>query len=145
MTRVNDLRIVKLYRVHSFDRNELGYICGTNKAKAAPFYVLVKKYGNSYRIVPTEKFSTDEYVYEDSIVQHSLVLRKERRNNRYVNPVEICPELNGKELTKEQLIEFATKIETIGSYLPTNIVSSRIKEVCNDVENEFENGNGFTF
>ena len=72
-------------------------------------------------------------------------LRKERRNNRYVNPVEICPELNGKELTKEQLIEFATKIETIGSYLPTNIVSSRIKEVCNDVENEFENGNGFTF
>ena len=43
MTNVNDLRIVKLYHVHSFDTNDYGYVIGRNVLKDRSNFVLVKQ------------------------------------------------------------------------------------------------------
>ena len=55
MTNVNDLRIVKLYHVHSFDTNDYGFVIGINVLKDRSNFVLVKKCGDKYKIVPTDE------------------------------------------------------------------------------------------
>lgn len=143
MTNVNDLRIVKLYHIHSFDKDEYGRVYGTNVVKDKPYFVLVKKVGNEYVIVPTEKFATKDVAKEYSKKPYDLIIKKERRNNRYRKPFHICEQLNGKVLTKEELIKFATLVESINCDSPENITTARLQDVCNYMEKVVERDHAF--
>ncbi len=144
MTNVNDLRIVKLYHVHSFDKTDDGEVLGTNIVKDKNFFVLVKKCGNTYKIVPTAKFATKDIVKEYSDNLYDLVIRKERKNNRYRKPFHICKKLEGKELTKEELIKFATIIESINSDSPEMLTTSKLQNACEYMEQFLENENSYS-
>ena len=144
MTNVNDLRIVKLYHVHSFDKDEYGRVEGTNIVKDQDFFVLVKKFGNTYKIVPTAKFATKDVVKEYSSNLYDLVIKKERKNNRYRKPFHICKALEGKELTKEELIKFATMIESINCDSPEMFTTSKLQNACEYMEKMLENENSYS-
>lgn len=144
MTNINDLRIVKLYHVHSFDKDIFGNIVGTNYSKIYDRFVLVKKCGNEYKIVPTPNMPTKAVAHLYSDEQYSLIVMKERTNNKYRKPYHICPELEGKGLTKDELITFATLVESVNCEKPAQVTTMQLKEVCNRMEHILEQHNQFS-
>ena len=148
MTNVNDLRIVKLYHVHSFDTNDYGYVIGRNILKDRSNFVLVKKCGDKYKIVPTSEDQTKTAVVREFPEElYSLTIKKERRNNRYRKPYHICSKLAGKKLSKEELIKFARMIDCLDSDGSEEKTSEELYNACENFENylEHENNNDKQF
>lgn len=141
MTNINDLRIVKLYHVHSFDTNDYGFVVGTNLVKDRSNFVLVKKCGNKYKIVPTSDSTRTQVVELHPEELYRLTIKKERRNNRYRKPFHICPELEGKHLTKDELIRFAQIVDSIDSNACESRTSEELYDACEEMEQIIEHDN----
>ena len=142
MTNVNDLRIVKLYHVHSFDTNDYGFVIGINVLKDRSNFVLVKKCGDKYKIVPTDENQTKTAVVRENPEElYSLTIKKERKNNRYRKPFHICEKLAGKKLSKEELIKFARMIDSLDSDGSEEQTSEELYDTCESFENYLEHEN----
>ena len=130
MVKAEDLRIVKLYSIVQLTENSVGDVEDVEIAKAVPFFVLVKKTGKNFKVVPTQKLTISRPIYENVANLHDLVINKTNKNNRYRKPVHLCSELNGKLFNKEQLINFAEQIEKVNADLPTSESKKQLEEIC---------------
>ena len=128
---MNDLRIVKLYGVKNVIKNNLGNVENIETVKMVPYFVVVKKYGNQYRVVPTSKLAVTKVVKEFSDTQYDIIVNKVRKNNRYTEPYAFCPELRGKTLTVEQAQAFAESIQNINSNLSEEVTEKLLTAACN--------------
>lgn len=139
MVKAEDLRIVKLYSVVNIKKDSRGFINEIEYAKAVPFYVLVKKTGSSYCVIPTSKLKIKEKIVTSSTKPHQLLVDKTRKNDRFRKPIHLIRDLNGKQFTPEQLIAFAEKVENISANLPVDIADEQLKNVCKNALNDILN------
>lgn len=130
LTNMNSLRIAKLYSIVKVEKLYNGSICGIETAKVVPFYVLIKKTSRGFMVVPTEKFQTNKIVFENAGNEHDLIVNKTRKNNRYIKPATLVPELANKKLTNEELIHFAKLIETVNAEFPAEYAAQKLKLAC---------------
>ena len=145
MTKAEDLRIVKLYIVLRVDKTSRGLIEGVETVKLVPYFVLVKKFGDIYRVVPTSKLQIASNVYENSLKEHQIVINKMRQNNRYRKPIHLSAKLRGKSFTMEQLVQFAEEIEKINSNLSQKNAEKQLEAVCNKMAKVLSNDNAMSF
>ena len=129
---MNDLRIVKLYGVNKVIKNNLGNVENIETVKMVPYFVIVKKYGNQYRVVPTSKLAVTKIVKEFSDTQYDIIVNKVRKNNRYTAPSTLCPALRGRILTVEQTKAFAESIQSINSNLSEETTERLLTAACNN-------------
>lgn len=145
MTNAEDLRIVKLYSVFKVDKNSRGQIEGIETVKLVPYFVLVKKFGDVYRVVPTSKLQIASNVYESSSKEHQIIINKMRQNNRYRKPIHLSAKLQGKTLTMEQLVKFAEEIEKVNSNLSQKSAEKQLEVVCEKMANLLNKESTMTF
>ena len=142
---IEDLRIVKLYGVYEVVKDIRGGIENIEIVKTVPYFVLVKKHGNQYKVVPTSKLVITQPIKEFSEKQYDLVINKVRKNNRYRKPVSLCPSLRGQTLTIEQTKEFAEKIQTINSNLSEKVTQQLLTNVCQLFANDLKHSTDDSF
>lgn len=128
VTKVEDLRIVKVYNVVHAKKDVYGDIIELETSKL-PNFVLVKKVGNKLKTIPTTKFAVREILI-NKLVEHGFFVNKVRRNNRYRKPHHLCGELRGVKLDDEQLSNFAEMIEKVSSDLSEERAQEILKNVC---------------
>ena len=139
LTNANDLRIAKLYSAMKVDKMYGGHILGIETVKVVPFFVLIKKTSKGYIVIPTEKFKTNQLVFENASSEHDIIVNKTNVNNRYRKPTTLCPDLENKMLSNEELVRFAQMVETINAELPSDYAEEKLKLVClqqNELLNE---------
>ena len=145
MAKINmeDLRIVKLYGVYKVVKNNVGDVENIETVKMVPYFVLVKKYGRNYRVVPTSKLEITKTVKEFSDTQYDIIINKMRKNNRYRKPHSLCPALGGKSLTIEQTTAFAERIQQINSNLSEEVTEKLLKYACEEFAQDLQNSNNY--
>ena len=133
MTKIEDLRIVKLYRVAHVEKDYFGQVSGIETSKAVPYFVLVKKVGNKYKAVPTNRLTINTIIREYSDNEHALIINKMAKNNRYRKPHHLNAQLNvikDRKLELTELQQFAEKIQNVNANLPAAQAEEQLKLAC---------------
>lgn len=129
MTKVEDLRIVKVYNVVHAKKDSYGDIIELDTTKL-PYFVLVKKTGNKLTAISAEKITLGCEILVNKIVEHGFFVNKVRRNNRYRKPHHLYTGLKGVKLDKDQLVKFAQMVGKVSSELPEEKAQEVLKNVC---------------
>lgn len=129
MTKIEDLRIVKVYNVVHAKTDAYGDIIELDTAKL-PHFVLVKKIGGKLRTIPTSENNVSYEILVNKIVEHGLFVNKVRRNNRYRKPHHLYSGLRGVKIDAEQLSKFAQMVQKVSSDIPPEKAQEILKNVC---------------
>ncbi len=140
MTKIEDLRIVKVYNVVHAKKDVYGDIIELEIAKV-PNFVLVKKVGNKLKAIPTQKFAVNCDILINQIVEHGFFVNKVRKNNRYRKPHHLYGGLRGVKLDNEQLSTFAEMVEKVSSDLSEERAQEILKNVCRSFSRRLEKQN----